>query len=1453
VSRTVAAFALRHAKVIIFAALVLAALGIRSYLIAPESIFPQMSFARIDIVAEAGDLPPERVRIAVTRPLEVALQTLPSVTRVRATSAQGSAEIVIDFDPNTDPRADLQVVDQAIASVRSAIPDAKNVGAVIVSPNAEPVVSYGITSKVLSQTELRQFVDTRVVPGFAGTPGLGRIVASGGAPVEYHVELEASSLAAVGLSAADVATAISDANNVQSVGTTERYHERYVLLVDASPSDADGIAAIGVPLKGGGSVPVGSLGRVRLTVGATTAQAAVDGVHSVNINAFALPGADAVTLQREVEARFAAIRPRLPTDVKLTKYWDQTRLIVASQASLRDAILLGALLAVLVIYFFLRNLRMTLVAAAVIPLAMATAIFAMERAGQTLNLMSVGGLAVAVGLIIDDAIVVIEAIARRMSEDPGLSRRDAISQASGRIAVAMAASTATTVVVFLPLGLLTGVTGFFFRALAFTLATSLVISLALALFVAPILANAFLGSAKHVAAKRDQVADRYVRILRWALSHRLAVYGGAAVVLVVTCALLARLPSDFLPKLDEGQFEIKYTLPPGATLASADGAVQRMERLVVADPAVTAVGRLTGLDTNGYSPTPINVGTIRVSLREGRRAPYDAIAERLRAALNAAVPAASLDFHQLLEDQINDLSGAPQPVEISIAGPDQATLVSLSSTAVASIAKVHGVVDPFNGIVYDDPTLRIVPQASRLAALGLGRNDLADALGAGAQGNVATQVAGQYVQIPVRVLVGATPVDAIGGAGAAALVTKGGEAPLSALARVENAGNTTDISEQNGRRLVRVTANIEGASLSAVVSGLRAAVAALPLPPGYTAAIGGAYETQQSSFREFVSVIAIAVALVFGVMLATFGSFRLPLVILGAIPLALIGVALGLALTGTPVNVSSFMGLLLLVGIVVKNGILLIDAANKGRAAGDDVETSLLAAGRERLRPILMTTLAAIGGLLPLALGIGSGAEMEKPLAIAVIGGLSTATLFTLVVIPVLYATFFRRDERHRRPATAQLVASMLALAMLAGASRQADAQPGLAAAPPARADLTPTAQPAVVEFAGLSLADAQQLAVAASPDVHVAQAALAGARAAFDQARGAYGVWATAGYAETPQGAPEGTIAQRLSTVGAQITLGDVLAYSPLLAQAAASVRAAMTDEATAERTERVRAVTLYFAALKARAVASARAEARISAGAFSDAAQKRFAAGDVPRIDVIRAQVAQWRAEADVARARADDANAVDALFRETGLRPDAVAEARSAQAAPGAVPVPDAAVASALAVRSDLRSADDNVRAAEVAVRAAQRGAIPPITLNAGYARGVDSGFTIAGPTVSAQMQIPLGGSLGAKVRAGRALLDAANARRAGVVRSITVDVAAATRTVAATVEAERATSGAFAAARAELDAASLGYVSGALTSLDLSSARAAYAQAQVDALSALYDRLQAQATLDLEVSQ
>jgi multidrug efflux pump subunit AcrB len=990
-------FALRHARAVGVLAVVLAAAGLWAYLRTPASIFPEVHFSRIDVVVGAGDTPPEQMRAASTLPLERAFIGLPSLSRVVATSARGSSELELQFDPRSGTATDLQYVNAAIAQSRELLPAGAAVQANVVNPQTEPILSYALTSTVLSQTLVREYAARTILPSLYGIPGLGRVLVVGGGQREYHVDLDSAALAAAGLTAANVGDAIAAANHVTAVGSLQGSSQRQTLLVDAGLNDAAQLARVVVPAKDR-SVPVGSLGRVRLGIAPLTTQMAYDAKHGVAISFYALPGADAVRVARTINARFAALAPQMPSDIVAHRYWDASDLIVASQASLRDAIVVGALLALGVILFFLRDWRMTLVAALVIPAAMTIAILAISLFGETLNIMSVGGLAIAVGLIIDDAIVVVEGVARTREDAPELSTREAIVATMDRLVRPMLASTLATVVIFIPLSLLGGVPGAFFRALALTLSCALLVSLALAFFVTPLLVQRIVGGSSQAGGAAFSEAQglvlRWALALRWALGNRGAVCAICVGVLILTLGLLVFLPNDFLPHLDEGQFEIAYKMPVGTTLAASDAAALVLERTVVADPAVESEGRVTGIDTNGFSPTPPRAGIIRVRLLPlNRRASFETVADRLRLALNVVVPAAQLDVHQILEDLINDISGAPAPVQIVVSGTDQATLARLSDRVFARIGSAIGITDVASSLVRDDPTFRVVPDFAALARSGAAADAFLTNLAAMTQGVVATNLATSTASIPVRVAIA------------------GASLPITEIASTTVDRSATDITEINGERVAIVSANTTGRNLSSTIAGVRDALAAVGFPPGYRAHIEGAYQAQQDSFRQFALVIAVAIGLVFFVMLAAFGSFRQPFVILAAVPLAPIGVALALALTRTPFNVASFMGLLLLVGLVVKNGILLVDAANRRRDDGEPMAEALAGAGHERLRPILMTTLATIGGLLPLAFGIGAGAAMEQPLAIAVVGGLSTATFFTLVLIPVLYASFSGREK----------------------------------------------------------------------------------------------------------------------------------------------------------------------------------------------------------------------------------------------------------------------------------------------------------------------------------------------------------------------------------------------------------------------------------------------------------
>ncbi len=622
-----------------------------------------------------------------------------------------------------------------------------------------------------------------------------------------------------------------------------------------------------------------------------------------------------------------------------------------------------------------------------------------------------------------------------------------------------------------------------------------------------------------------------------------------------------------------------------------------------------------------------------------------------------------------------------------------------------------------------------------------------------------------------------------------------------------------------------------------MTAGIQQVLRTIALPPGYTATIGGQAQSQSQSFGEFINVIAIAVALVFAVMLATFRSFRLPLVILTAIPLALIGVALGLFVTGTHINVSSFMGLLLLVGVVVKNGILLIDVANRRRVEGATVSDALVAAGRTRLRPIVMTTLAAIGGLFPLALGIGQGAEMEKPLAIAVIGGLSTATIFTLIVIPVLYAAFAgeRRVTRHALAATTMAGVLMLA-SML-----------------PARAQNAPPA--AVAVFADLSLDVAERAAVAASPDVTGARARLDESRYALDAARSGIVPSFVSTYAQVPQGNPPGpNVTSRQVSAGLQWTIGDFIAFAPAVREAALNLAAAQADANAAVNAEKVKVIGLYFDALKARAVADARRNALALAGAQHDAAAVRAKTGDAPALDVMRSDVDLAKAQADLEAAVAAEQNAGEALRTETNAASalDATVPADLPPIAPALLD-PQASVAAARKLRPEIASAQLLAQAAQAAVASARAAGFPTLTISGGYVVGTDSGVPISAPSINANVTIPLGPGAHDRVAVAAAKAIEAKAKTDATERQIVLDVAAASRSLGAAQRAVAAMARARQSAEAELRATEIGYRSGASSSLEVASARSTYAQAVVDELSARYDLEKAAATIEVEIGR
>ncbi len=1013
-----AALAQWRALYALVAVLVIA--GVVAVLHLPEQVYPTLSFSRVLVLAQNGDLAPSLVQASIAHPLEQQLAAVLGVQQVVANSTQGAAAISITFDPSVaDINVALQRVSTAVSSVQSSLPKGTDVVIQQVDPNLFPVLGYALSSNRLNSMRLREAAQYQVRPQLLGLPGVSFVTVAGGDVREYLVSVDPRRLAARRITVDQVTAAIAQTNTVTSVGHTDNHYVRSTILAMGQAHSANDIANIPVTTQGGTSITVGMLAAVVESPAPPLWSTSSAGHSAVIVNVFAQHGASFVGVAQTVAAAMQQITAKTP-NIQSALFWNQGLLVSDAIGSLRDAILIGLALSTLVLYFFLRNWASTIVAAVVIPLSIVIAFAIMAPLHQGLNLMTLGGLAVGVGLIIDDAIVVVENVYRHLNA--GEHGRATIVAALGEIAAPMISSTLTTIVVFAPLSLLSGVAGAFFKALATTLAVALVISLILALLFTPNVAAQFL-KVQHERRNAfvDAVQRRYEPLLRWALMRRWAVLLGGTAILIVTVILGTHLGTDFLPSLDEGAFELNFRLPAGTTLAESRRVAGQIEDIVRRDPAIATEATIVGLTFATVDvPAGVNAGTLRATLKtKPQRAPIGTVMARIGDRIHEVAPIAQVSSKQLLADMLNDLSNAPAPIEIRVFGPQQATLVPIATDIASRISSVPGVSGAFSGVILHNPSV-VVRANPTAGAFGATPAQLATAEAVAYGGAVVSSVIQNPITIPVRVRYDLPLDPTLTQVENAPFVTATGDIqPLSRLATFLQGPPQSEINELNSRQYLSVTAQLSGSNLGAVVAGIKQQLVGLTLPPGYTTEIAGAYALQNQSFGQFGFALLLSVALVFLVMLVQFRSFLQPLAILATIPLALFGAVLALFLTKISLNVSSLMGLILLVGLVVKNGILLLEYAHRREEQSEGVREALVYAARVRLRPILMTTLTALLGMVPLAFALGSGSELLQPLAVAVLGGLTFSTLFTLIVIPVVYDALAEFGRRGSPPPTA--------------------------------------------------------------------------------------------------------------------------------------------------------------------------------------------------------------------------------------------------------------------------------------------------------------------------------------------------------------------------------------------------------------------------------------------------
>jgi multidrug efflux pump subunit AcrB len=1008
--------------------------GIWAALRLPSAIYPELRFPRIVIVAQGSALGARQVVFVITQPIEEAITVVPGVTRVQSRSIRGASEISVTFAPNADMTFALQQVQARVNQVAATMPQGLDIQIERLSPSLFPILSYNLEGG--EPATLYEIARYQIRPVLSRVPGVGRVDVQASDVREIEVVADPVRLAEQGLSYDDVASAIRASTTVNAVGRVAQDYKQYLVVTAQEATKAEDIANVivgkGLRVKDIATVEIGTEDHVRIVAG--------DGRPAALLNITRQIGGNTVAIADSVAKVAESIRRTLPKGIILKPVYDQAELVREATKSVRDAMIIGAILAVIVLFLFLRQGRITAISAASIPLTLAVTVFLMSLVGQTFNLMTLGAMAIAIGIVIDDAVVITENIVRHLSFTPDRDR--AIHDAVQELILPVTTSTITTVVVFLPLRLLEGVVGQFFAALSITLSIAVLVSLVLAVTIIPLLAEAILpdqaatgpgrrdeptdvhaglkGRAKAALARIghavDTLSGKYRRSLERALHHTRLMIAGAVVLVLAGVLAYALVGTGFLPEIDEGAFVLDYWTPGGTALAETDREVHVAETILLKTPEIEGISRRTGAEL-GLFATEQNRGDVVARLvPPGRRSRSSVeVISDVRKQIASAVPRLRIEFVQILGDVINDLAGAARPVEIKLYGSDLNALETYAKSLEPRMSKVGGMEDFYNGVAQPSAELMMHINGAEANRLGLTPEQVGGSVSGALLGTQAGAVRLQDRSIGVRVRapdevrndalrLGALPV---------AVPATRSTAPLSAVASFEPAVTRSAYTRENQQQMITMTATVSGRSLGSVMADVKSILAQSPPPQGVRMELGGQYAGQQTAFRSMLTVLALAVAAVVAVMVLQFRSFVEPLVVLLAAPISFVGAMALLLVTGTPLNVSSFMGLILLVGLIVKNGIILLDFTHhRMLTEGERLEPALLEAGRVRLRPILMTTLCTLFGLLPLALGLGAGSEMQRPLALAVIGGLALSTPITLYLVPTFLVAVRGRDYR---------------------------------------------------------------------------------------------------------------------------------------------------------------------------------------------------------------------------------------------------------------------------------------------------------------------------------------------------------------------------------------------------------------------------------------------------------
>ncbi len=994
-----------HRRSVLFLLTVFAASGVVAALGVPVGLFPRVTFPRVVVNLDAGDRPAERMVIEVTLPVEEAVRSVPGVRQVRSTTSRGSAEISINFEWGRDMVAATLQVESAINHLAPTFPNGTTFDVRRMDPTVFPVLGYSLTSDTRSLVELRDLALYRIRPVLSAVGGVARIGVLGGAAAEYQVMADPAKLDAFGLDVNDVSQALSAANVITAVGRLQEHYKLYLVMSDTQFTDFDLLGQTILRSGANGLVRLEDVAVISTATAPHWTRVTADGRDAVLFQVYQQPGGNTVKIAKQVATQLAGLQGRLPSDVRIANWYDQSQLIVASAASVRDAVIIGVILASLVLLVFLRHVRITLIAALTVPLVLAATILLLSVLHRSFNIMTLGGMAAAVGLILDDAIVMVEHIMRRMTHGQG-RYHDRVMGAAAEFTRPLSGSSLSTVIIFAPLAFLLGVTGAFFKALSLTMAAALMVSFFVAWLAVPLLASHLLrqrDADREVGESKDHWIHRwYIRVMRRVLRRPLLVLIPAGGLLLTGWLAYRHVGSGFMPVMDEGGFILDYEAPAGTSLTETDRLLRQVEAILQHTPEVQTYSRRTGLQLGG-GLTEANQGDFFVRLKPPPRRGIQQVMDEVRRKVEHSVPGLQIEMAQLMEDLIGDLTAVPQPIEIKLFSDHEKQLLEVAPKVAAAIGQVRGVVDVKDGVVLAGDALDIRVDREKAALEGVQPAAVTTMVHAYLTGLVTTQIQKGPKMVSVRVWIPSDKRVAIAQVRQLRLRAPDGHLfPLSRVASLQTVTGQPQIMRDNLKRMVAVTGRISGRDMGSTVREVTKVLnrsGLLPKDIYYT--LGGLYQQQRIAFKGLLKVFATAVALVFLLLLFLYERFRIAMVILATTLMAIAPVFIGLWLTGTELNITAIMGMTMIVGIVTEVMVFYYSEYTD-LPEGTDPRERLITAGRNRMRPIAMTTLATILALMPLALAIGQGSAMLQPLAIAIISGLVVQLLLVLGVLPAL-------------------------------------------------------------------------------------------------------------------------------------------------------------------------------------------------------------------------------------------------------------------------------------------------------------------------------------------------------------------------------------------------------------------------------------------------------------------